>query len=36
MIIGLGIFAGVAVLCIVGFVAAGKRRRHYEQTGEID
>jgi hypothetical protein len=35
MYVGAGIFAVVAVLCIVAFVFAMKQRRRYEETGEL-
>ena len=36
MFIGIVIFFGAAVLCIVGYGAMMRKRRHYEQTGEVD
>jgi hypothetical protein len=33
--IGGGIFAVVAILCVVAYVFAMRQRRHYEETGEL-
>jgi hypothetical protein len=33
--IGAGIFAVVAILCVVAYVFAMKQRRRYEETGEL-
>jgi hypothetical protein len=33
--IGAGIFALVAILCVVAFVFSRKQQRHYEETGEL-
>jgi hypothetical protein len=33
MFIGVGIFAFVAVLCVVAFVVSVRRRRRYEESG---
>jgi hypothetical protein len=34
--IGAGVFALVALLCIVAWIAARKQRRRYEETGTLD
>jgi hypothetical protein len=34
--IGVAVFAGAAVLCVVGWAAMMKKRRRYEATGEVD
>lgn len=34
--IGVAVFAGAAVLCVVGWAAMMRKRRRYEATGEVD
>jgi hypothetical protein len=33
MYVGIGIFAFVAVLCVVAFIATIRKRRKYERSG---
>ncbi len=33
MYVGIGIFAFVAVLCVVAFVVSVRKRRRYEESG---
>jgi hypothetical protein len=34
--IGGGIFALIAILCVFAFFKTRSRKRHYEETGELD